>query len=209
MQDWWTYSLTDFLLFSPRTYYRLFELYNAAVWPAHAVTFVLGALILILIWRRQHPTIVWLVLATMWVWVAAAFHLERYATINWAATYFAIAFALEAIILLLSSARAFDGRPSGLILFTLALAYPLVALAVGRPFAQAEAFGIAPDPTAIATLGILLSASRTRFVALIIPLLWLTFSTLTLFAMAAPDRWILSAITAACVVLTARGAIMR
>ena len=34
MSEWWTYSLSDFLLFSPRTYYRLFELYNAAIWPA-------------------------------------------------------------------------------------------------------------------------------------------------------------------------------
>ena len=33
--EWWTYSLSDLLLFSPRTYYRLFELYNEAVWPMH------------------------------------------------------------------------------------------------------------------------------------------------------------------------------
>ena len=34
MPEWWTYSLSDFLMFSPRTYYRLFELHNAAIWPA-------------------------------------------------------------------------------------------------------------------------------------------------------------------------------
>src|SRR4029078_1116755 len=103
MQDWGNYSLTDFLLSSPRTYYRLFELYNAAVWPAHAVTFILGALMAALIWRRQQPTVVWLLLAALWVWVAIAFHLERYATINWAAPYFAITFALEAVLLLFFS----------------------------------------------------------------------------------------------------------
>jgi hypothetical protein len=37
MSEWWTYSLSDFLLFSPRTYYRLFELYNLAVWPWHVL----------------------------------------------------------------------------------------------------------------------------------------------------------------------------
>ena len=26
MSEWWTYHLRDFLLFTPRTYYRLFEL---------------------------------------------------------------------------------------------------------------------------------------------------------------------------------------
>ena len=34
MSEWWTYTLSDFLLFSPRTYYRLLELYNLATWPA-------------------------------------------------------------------------------------------------------------------------------------------------------------------------------
>ena len=43
MSEWWTYSLSDFLLFSPRTYRRLFELYNAQVWPAHLVAVGLGA----------------------------------------------------------------------------------------------------------------------------------------------------------------------
>jgi hypothetical protein len=30
MSEWWTYTLSDFLLFSPRVYYRLFELHNRA-----------------------------------------------------------------------------------------------------------------------------------------------------------------------------------
>ena len=29
MSEWWTYRLSDFLMFSPRTYHRLFELHNA------------------------------------------------------------------------------------------------------------------------------------------------------------------------------------
>ena len=42
MPEWWTYALSDFLLFSPRTYYRLIERHNAAVWPAQIVTLGLG-----------------------------------------------------------------------------------------------------------------------------------------------------------------------
>ena len=34
MSEWWSYSPSDFLLFSARTYYRLFEIHNAALWPA-------------------------------------------------------------------------------------------------------------------------------------------------------------------------------
>ena len=43
MSEWWTYRLSDFLMFSPRTYYRLFELYNAEVWPGHWVGLSVGA----------------------------------------------------------------------------------------------------------------------------------------------------------------------
>ena len=33
MSEWWTYRPEDFLLFSPRVYWRMFELHNAALWP--------------------------------------------------------------------------------------------------------------------------------------------------------------------------------
>jgi hypothetical protein len=28
MSEWWSYRFSDLLMFSPETYYRLFELYN-------------------------------------------------------------------------------------------------------------------------------------------------------------------------------------
>ena len=34
MSEWWTYRPSDFLMFAPRTYWRLFELHNEAWWPA-------------------------------------------------------------------------------------------------------------------------------------------------------------------------------
>ena len=51
MSEWWTYSLSDLLLFSPRTYYRLFELHNLAVWPWHVLAILLGLAVLVL-WLR-------------------------------------------------------------------------------------------------------------------------------------------------------------
>ena len=53
MSEWWTYSLSDFLLFSPRTYYRLFELYNREIWPAQMAALVLGAGIVALLGRGE------------------------------------------------------------------------------------------------------------------------------------------------------------
>ena len=100
MSEWWTYSLTSFLLFSPRTYYRLFELTNADVWPLQFVALTLGIAIAYLIWhpRAWSGRAIATILAALWLFVAWAYLLERYDTINWAARYFAIAFALQAAV---------------------------------------------------------------------------------------------------------------
>ena len=46
MSEWWTYSLSDLILFSRAAYFRLFELYNAAIWPAQIAVFAVGVAIL-------------------------------------------------------------------------------------------------------------------------------------------------------------------
>src|SRR5262245_52027521 len=170
MSEWRTYSLSDFLLFSPHTYYRLFELYNAAIWPGQVLALALGLAILVLLRAgfAGRDRIIAAILAAAWLWVAWAYLLARYDTINWAAHYFAIGFAIE--VLLLSVAGLILGRrrfhptadPTGrlgLIIFAFALVLqPLAAPLVGRPWTQLEIFAIAPDPTAIGTLGLLLTA---------------------------------------------------
>jgi hypothetical protein len=199
MSEWWPYSLADFLLFSPRTYYRLFELYNRAIWPAQIIALALGAAILALLrskaaWKSR--TIV-AILVGSWLWVAWAYLLQRYDTINWAARYFAAGFALQTALLLWRAGfRELSFRPGldlvsrvGLAMFFFAVfPYPLIAPAVGRPWSQAEIFGVAPDPTAIATLGILLIVSgRVLWELLVIPLSWCAISALTLWMMGSPD----------------------
>ena len=78
-------------------------------------------------------------------------------------------------------------------LVALALAYPLLAPLFGRPWHGAEFFGIAPDPTAIATLGFLLMArGRSTLLLYPIPLLWCLASGLTLWAMADAQAWTLA-----------------
>jgi hypothetical protein len=56
MSEWWTYRLTSFLLFSPRTYYRLIELYNESIWPAQLAAAACGLTIAVLLaMDREHP----------------------------------------------------------------------------------------------------------------------------------------------------------
>src|SRR5262249_13806399 len=156
MSEWWTYSLSDFLLFAPRTYYRLFELYNAAIWPGQIAAIALGIAILPLLLApgRAGGRVVAAILAAGLLWVASAYLPTRYATINWAAPWFAAAFAVEAVLLLLIGAvggRLVLGgtadwvRRSGVAIFVFALAVqPLIGLLLGRPWRQVEVFGIAP-----------------------------------------------------------------
>jgi hypothetical protein len=197
MEEWLSYSLSDFLLFSPRTYFRLLQRHNVAVWPAQLVSLGAGFTIIVLLYRRNdryNPVIAGL-LAVLWAWVGWGFLWNRYATINWAATYFAWLFALQSVLLIWAGVfrRSLQfGVLSGLVrrpafwLFVAALTvYPWIAPATGRPWQQAEVFGILPDPTALGTLGLLLTAGgRSRWKLLIIPVVWCTISGATLWAMA-------------------------
>jgi hypothetical protein len=202
MSEWWSYSLSDLLMFSARTYYRLFELYNLAIWPAQLLAAAAGLALLLCVARPSAAAgrIAPAMLAACWLWVAWAYHAERYAQINLAANYFAIGFALEALLLLwfgtvrgelaLARVRGGAGRAAlGLLLFAL-LAYPLLAPASGRAWRQFEMFGVAPDPTALATLALLLVSSRVPWLLLLIPLLWCAISGATLWTMGAPDAWV-------------------
>jgi hypothetical protein len=222
MSQWWTYTLSDFLLFSPRTYYRLFELYNAALWPAHLLVPVLGAAILALLRTggRGRSRIVSLLLAGCWLWVAWGFLYDRYATINWAATYFAGLFALQALLLALVGglggkldfvAPAGGQRWAGLLLFLFALlVLPLAGLLLGRGWSGIELFALAPDPTALATLGLLLLASGpARWALMTIPVLWCAASGATLWAMGAPDAAVLPGAAALALAIASAGTLAR
>lgn len=208
MSEWWSYGLSDFLLFSPRTYYRLIESYNRDVWPAHIVAIVAGVVALALVLRRGGPwqgKLVATILATAWLWVGWAFHLQRYATINWAAKWFALGFAVEALLLIwIGVARGslrFDSttpliRCTGLLVTVFGLfVFPMMAPLSGRSSAAIELFGIHPDPTAIVTLGILLLASgRVHWPLLVIPVVWCGVSGATSVAMGVPDAAVSPAI---------------
>ncbi len=202
MSEWWTYRPEDFLLFSPRAYWRLFDLQNGAFWPLHLFTLVAGLAIGLLILRRPagHGRGIALLLALVWIFVGWSFVWNRYAEINWAMDYVAPLFALQAALLLIVGTAfgglAFDRRgiagSIGLLLAALGLiAYPLLPPLFGRPWPEAEIFGIAPDPTVIATLGFLLTAhGRLLPLLLPIPLLWLLLSGATLWTMGDHQAWL-------------------
>ena len=204
MPEWWTYTLSDFLLFSPRTYYRLIERHNAAVWPWQIVTLGLGLATAGLLLHRApwQGRLVSGVLAALWSWVAWSFVWRRYAVINWAATYLTGIFVVEVLLLLwagvVRGTLSFHWRRDaagatglGLLLLSLGV-YPLLAPLAGRGWRQSEIFGVAPDPTVLATVGLLLLVEGAPpWRLLIAPVLWCAVSGATLLALGSPEAWIL------------------
>ena len=203
MSEWWKYAPSDFLLFSPRVYYRLFELNNEALWPLQLLIAALAVAILYIVTVRVRAGERFLPigLGVIWLWVGWSFLWERYATINWAIVYVVPFFVLEALLLIGIglSGRGLT-RPTshmivrvslyGMLLFSL-FGYPLIAPFMGRDWAAAEIFGIAPDPTAVATLVMLaLGQGRMRAIAMIIPAAWCAITGVTLWTMEAGEFFV-------------------
>ncbi len=204
-----SYALVDFVPFTAEVYLRLLERVGESSWPLHLATLVLGVAAMILMWRGR-GRIACVLLAAPWAWVGITFFEQRYAQLNWAGGWFAGAFLVQAagLLLLAAMGAAFDrgaattqrsahsgilqqGAPlaGGLILAGFGvLAYPVIGPLSGSALFQAETFGIHPDPTAVATLGIMLVGLRGfgLWLAMLIPLLWCLITGLTLYVLDAP-----------------------
>ncbi|GGX89548.1 hypothetical protein GCM10007160_16140 [Litchfieldella qijiaojingensis] len=204
MSEWWTYRAEDFLLFSPRVYWRLIELHNQALWPWQLLALLLGVLILASMLRPRpwSDRLIAALLAAAWVFVAWNFLWQHYATINWAMVYVVPLFVLQALLLvgigtlkgdLSMPARWSIPRILGIALFLHALLlHPLLPAYAGRSISTAEVFGIFPDPLAIATLGMLTAAipRHRAWPLLVIPGLWCLLSWLTLDTMEVRGAWV-------------------
>ena len=172
MTEWWSYGLSDFLMFSPQAWWRLVARYNAAWWPAQLAGLAACAALLFLALRTGSTRMALGILAAAWAFTGWAFHWQRYAEIFLGAGWLAIAHGVEALLLVAAamSRRRADagarGRMAGAGLVALALLFPLLAFAQGRGWQEAEVFGFMPDPTALATLGVLLALALTTAIRL-------------------------------------------
>jgi hypothetical protein len=202
MRDWLTYRLSDFLLFSARTYYRMFELYHRDIWPAQIASLLVAVVIVAALVRplRYREPLVWFALSAAWLWVGIAFIIRRYASINWAATYFGALFSVQAVMMLVVGARSWrlessnapratDRRAAVAFLIAVALA-PVVGMLTGRTWQQVELFGLTPDATAVATVALLAFARERRRLLLIVPLAWCGIGAATLWALGSREAWL-------------------
>lgn len=208
MSEWWTYTLADTLMFTPRTYWRLFELHGQDWWPLAWVGAVLGMALALAagpqgLRGRRARAAVWALLGLAWAFVGLGFHAQRYASVHTAAPWFGAGFGLQALLLLIlawHTATAGDAAPapraarltSAILLAWMAAGQPALDLLLGRP--QPQWLLLAPDPTALATLGLLLAwppapglPAWRRRAPWLLPLLWSAVSGATLWTLEQPD----------------------
>ena len=202
MSEWWTYTLSDLLMFSKATYFRLFELQNLALWPLQLLALCAGIALFACLWQggAKAGRAAAVLLALAWLHVAWRYFAQRYATIHTGAPYFALGFALQAVLLFWLACRRQGARLIGPIgsLGKLALGiallalivYPLLAPLGGRPWTQYELFALAPDPTVALTLAALL-LWRAHWLLWMVPLVWCVISSATLMELHAGQAWVL------------------
>jgi hypothetical protein len=208
MNDWQTYRLEDFIPFTPDIYWRLLERINEAFWPLHVLAVAIG-LIALLFALRGNKRMALALLAPAWLTSGIIFHWTYYAELNWAAPWFGWGFIAQAALLLAvgffagsiktqEPARGLSTWIGTNVALVSLLGYPLIAATIGPGLSHAETYGLHPDPTAIATLGVLpiLLRGPTLWLSLLIPILWCAIGSLTLIALDATGALIpLAAVT--------------
>ena len=161
-----------------------FAAQNADLWPAPLLALMLAAGQIVLAVRPLPGSdkVVGNLLAAGWLWVGLGWHVLTFADLNFAAPLYGAAFVLQGVLLAWATRRgrlAFGFRPdlsgwAGLMLAVAAVAlYPLADRLGGQDWAAVRVVGLAPCPTALLTLGLLLLAPiRKPLALLIIPALW-------------------------------------
>lgn len=230
------YAIADFLAYDLDTWQDLFAIVQWQWWPVHlglVAWFAVGLRFASRAGSDGH-WLRWPLLAALvpvWLWVAYAFHWRAHGSLNWAAGYWSLAFAVQALILALLAWQSYrlQSRRGGshgagfirmsgaaLLLVAVALFGPAMAglFIAARPFAGLEWFVSAPDPLAWLTLvlvalpsvaGMPVALRLLTAAGLVIPAVSLALSGLLGHALGAIDIPLVAAAGLLCGVLAPLG----
>jgi hypothetical protein len=172
------------LPFTADVLFSSFAQYNRAQWPLPILAPALALVILALALRPvgHGDRASGALLALAWLWVGLGYFILHFAAFDFAAPIYGAFFVLQALLLISTAvvrgrlAFRFTGDLFGWCGLGLALAatlaWPLADALFGPGWASARVVGLAPGPTAVFTLGMLLCAGRVPLHLAIIPLLW-------------------------------------
>jgi hypothetical protein len=171
------------LPFSPTQFFELFARYNIEIWPAQIFAYLLAVAALGLIAIRRDFRLAFLILGVFWLWNGLVYHFVYFATINKAAYGFAALFVAQGIGFVASATRRRNPARSlgwnvptvlgAIVIFYGAVGYSLAGLAVGHGWPLSPMLGVAPCPTTIFTIGILmLGVGSVPLSLCVVPVLW-------------------------------------
>lgn len=181
------------LPFTVEQFFDVFRLYNLTIWPFQLLLLA-AALAAIQAARRATPhgdRLAIGILALLWLWAGAVYHLAFFRPINTAAGLFGVLFLVQAGLFAWFGLRqrrlAFRttmhgaGLAGGAMLLYALLVYPAFGYVLGHRYPAVPTFG-APCPLAIFTFGLLLWARPpVPRVLVVIPTLWAVISTAAAF----------------------------
>jgi len=171
--------------FTIEQFLDVFAAYNASIWPGQLATLALGLIAIAALWRKWPiaARLIPAILALLWAVNGIGYHFLFFSTINPAAPLFAGFFVAQAMLFAVSAISATglhfktlrDFRSmlgAGFIAYAMVF-YPMIGIWGGHGLMKGPMFGVAPCPTTIFTIGVLLMA-RGQWVPwlAIIPLLW-------------------------------------
>jgi len=160
------------LPFSREAFFALFHSYNAAIYPVPLVMLLAALIAVLCLFKTKNigGRAIAAILSLFWLWTGGVFHAVYFTPLNFLAPVYVVFFLLQACALLVVGVFLgrldfhFDRSPIawiGMVLAMLALlGYPLVEKLTGAPVSDLRFVGTAPGPTALFTVGLLLTVKK-------------------------------------------------
>ena len=202
------------LPFTAEILFSSFEQYNRALWPLPVVAPALALAIVGLALRpvRHGDRAIGMLLALAWLWVGVGYHILHFAALDFAAPAYGAFFVVQGLLLGWSAlvrnglAVRFTGDLFGwcglALALAAALAWPLADGLWSPGWPSVRVVGLAPGPTAVFTLGmLLLGAGRTPLHLALIPLLWTLIAGATAWILSIPQDLALPVVGIGAIVL--------
>lgn len=187
------------LPFDTEAFFQVFVDYNTAIGPAPIVAWLLGIVAVVLVLRSTPwaGRAISAILAVFWLWTGIGYHILFFAPINPTAYGFGALFVVQGLLflwfgvhckrLVFSASGGLSAIVGGVAIVYAMLVYPIIGYLLGYGYPRAPLFGVAPCPTTIFTIGLLLLTKRPPWSLWLVPLLWSLIGGTAAWLLAVPE----------------------